>query len=225
MIDGSVSHTLANIPALTQFSSRNPASRPMNSIREKFISQKTLVHVIRTTNNKKSSGPDTIPNCILRKLDKFNVQSLRILFNHCINVGYFPVSWRQANIVPVVKPRKSPKDPSNYRPISLLSNISKLFEQCLLLKLEDGIVDKKITKDFQMGFKKHHSTLHPLLYFSSHVANSLNKRLATIATFIDIKKAFDSVYTNGLLHKMIRYGIDFNLVNILQSYLSDRPLG
>lgn len=188
-----------------------------------FITAVDICFALKFKNNKKSSGEDGISNFVLRKTSPFFWKFCAILFNHIFNLGFFPMSWKCAKIIPILKPNANSKNPKSYRPISLLSNISKLFEEFLLQKIKIHISDKNILKNYQFGFRNYHSTNHALMLLSDYVATNLNKQCATIAVSLDFEKAFDTAWIEGIIYKMFKiFGFEKNLCRILLNYLTDR---
>lgn len=185
-----------------------------------FIDSGKVKEIIQRINAKKSSGIDGISNFIIKKIPDATVQLLTCLFNHCINNCYFPNDWKLANIIPIKK-KKDSEAVADFRPISLLSNLGKLFEHILKEKIENEFTIDPIS-NLQFGFKKSHSTQHALLKFHSDITRNLNNQVCTVAISLDIEKAFDSVCHNGIIYKLIGLGIDPFLIKIIQSFLTDR---
>ena len=107
----------------------------------------------------------------------------------------------------------------NYRPISLLCSISKVFEK-LIYNIIDHV--SSFISDFQFGFRQHYSTTHQLLLFLSSIFNSFDQRSQTDCIYLDLHKAFDTVPHNELLFKLWSIGITGNLWELFRSYLSFR---
>lgn len=141
------------------------------------------------------------------------------IINNCINNCYFPQKWKTAKIVAIPKKGAS-NSISNYRPISLLNNISKLLEEVILRRLKKHSRDHNLIPDMQFGFREGHSTLHPLLKFQSDVTSALNCHRSTVGCFLDIEKAFDSIWIEARVHKLRVIGIPQPLIKILFSFLS-----
>jgi hypothetical protein len=120
------------------------------------------------------------------------------------------------------KPGKSLRDPANYRPISLLSGLSKLFEKLILARLTAHSEDNHLLPDQQFGFRKNHSCDHQLLRVTNKIAHGMNTNKATGIVFLDVAKAFDRVWHEGLLSKLILKKFPNSLVNLIASYLEDR---
>lgn len=180
-------------------------------------------NALRNLNNKKSSGPDGIPNFVLRKSGRRVWGYLAVIFNNCLNTGYFPGEWKHSRISPIIKPGKDPTDAANYRPIALNSNVGKLFEVFILERLNNHMEGEKILRDFQFGFRKQLSTTHALMAVSDGMARGFNNRRATIALGLDFEKAFDTVWREGIVYKMKqKYGFDDLLTRIIYDYLMER---
>jgi hypothetical protein len=97
-----------------------------------------------------------------------------------------------AKVVPIFK-SGDPSSMDNYRPISLLSNFSKILEKIVVNRLTDFLESNKLLSQFQFGFRKSHLTLHPLVHFMNKITENLNKKHHTLAIFCDLRKAFDTV--------------------------------
>uniref|UniRef100_A0A1B0BXD6 Reverse transcriptase domain-containing protein n=1 Tax=Glossina palpalis gambiensis TaxID=67801 RepID=A0A1B0BXD6_9MUSC len=193
----SVSLLSDRIP-LTSFDTVNMDSERLRANHE-FFTPSDIRSALKTRNNKKSAGPDGIPNFVFKKTTVSVWSHVTSLYNHCINIEYYPTSWKKAIVFPVLKPGDDPKLVQSYRPISLLSNVGKLFEYFLLLKIHQHLTENRIFKDFQFGFRPGHSTTHALIAFSNSVIERLNARSATIAVSLDIANAFDTAGQDGIL--------------------------
>ncbi|GFX63107.1 probable RNA-directed DNA polymerase from transposon X-element [Trichonephila clavipes] len=129
-------------------------------------------------------------------------------------------NWKEAIIFPINKPGKDPHLASSYRPISLLSTIGKLTESIILHRLKNFINENNILNPNQYGFTNKLSTLHPLLRLTENISEGFQKRKASGAVFLDIQKAFDRVWINGLTFKLITFKIPHPLIHLIHSYLS-----
>lgn len=139
------------------------------------------------------------------------------------NNGYWPKSWKNAIVTPLLKSNKPPTSCDSYRPISMLPCIFKVYQTFILKKLKNHSSDNEIVPDIQFGFKERHSTLHALSIFYHDITTELNKKTPTIACSLDCAKAFDTTWTDGLLYKLrFLFGIHPHLCNIIQSFLRDR---
>ena len=130
------------------------------------------------------------------------IGDLPIIFNNSINRSYFPKMWKEAKVFPILKKGKNPNDPASYRPISLTPSLSKVFEAIINNSLVNFCERNKIVPDSQFGFKHHHSTTHAIHKLLSDVNNHVAKSQLVGAALLDLEKAFDSVWLNGLLYRL-----------------------
>lgn len=185
-----------------------------------FTDVNLIKDIVKLVNNKKSSGIDNISNFLIKKLPDSCLKLLTIIFNNCLNNCYFPTAWKTAKILPIKKKHDS-TNIEDFRPISLLSNIGKIFEHVLKRKLENEFLISPIAP-YQFGFRQQHSTQHALLKFHSDVVNNLREKKSTVAISLDIEKAFDSACHKGILYKLTELGVDPFLLKLFSSYFSNR---
>ena len=167
----------------------------------------------------KTTCPDGIPGRIIKECSAIIAPSLCSLFNHSLRSGTVPSEWKSANITPVHKKEK--KEPATkYRPISLLSIISKVLGRCVCIRFYDHV--RVIINDAQHGFLHGRSCVTKLLTTLHRIGQLLDNNIQTDVIFLDIAKAFDSVDHNILLMKLRMYGISGNLDDWFRSYLPGR---
>ena len=183
---------------------------------------KEVVNLAAKLPNKKAPGQDDITNELIKQLSAAAGSRLVDIFNAGIRLQHFPSSWKEAKVVVFPKPGKSHRDPSNYRPISLLSGLSKLFERLILNRLGAYANENNLFIAQQFGFRKHHSCNHQLLRVVNQITHGFNQRKATGVVFLDVAKAFDRVWHQGLLFKLIQLKFPQYLVNLVASYLGGR---
>ena len=126
--------------------------------------------------------------------------------NLSIQKGISPLKLKHAKIVPVYKDGDE-LDPGNYKPISLLSNINRIFEKLVYNRINNFIIKHKILCLSRYGFPKHCSTEHALLDIVGKIQRYMDEKLFYCGIFIDLRKAFDTVDRNILLYKLHHYGI------------------
>ena len=124
----------------------------------------------------------------------------------------------------VPKPGRDPTYAANYRPISLLAAIGKIYEKYIHFYLIQELDTKSFMNPNQAGFTKGRSTQEHLLRLSQDISNGFKERSCTLGLFLDVKSAFDAVWKNGLKHKINLIGLSKQLENILHSYLDNRTL-
>ncbi|GBO40073.1 putative RNA-directed DNA polymerase from transposon BS [Araneus ventricosus] len=135
---------------------------------------------------------------------------------------HFPNCWKAARVLPVLKPGKVPTHPVSYRPISLLPTLSKLGEKFILNRYLRHATKLRLPMPQQFRFTPQLSTTHQLLRVVEHINEGKNSNLATDAIFLDIAKAFDKERIEGLIHKLIAYKFPQYIIEIIQSYLTNR---
>ena len=143
------------------------------------------------------------------------------MLNHCLTYGIFPNKLKTAKVIPIFK-KESTDLLNNYRPISLLTSISKLFERIIYNRLLSCLERNKTIVSSQYGFRHNRSTTHPILDLITSCFDNINSKQYTTLLFLDIRKAFDSVPHNKLIKKLQHYGIRGVADSLLKSYLNDR---
>lgn len=187
-----------------------------------FVGLNTVLSIVKSRQNKKSCGTDEIPNVVLRKLGPRFWTKVVTLLNQAYNIGYFPTAWKIAKVIPLCKKGKKAEKTDSYRPISLLPCISKIFECALKDRIWDFCEEHNILPDDQFGFRHRRSTTHPLVLLQNYIISKINNATPTIAVALDIAKAFDTAWIEGLVHKMINYKFDTALCRMMFNYLTDR---
>lgn len=183
---------------------------------------KEVISLIQKLKNKKAPGMDNIPNVAIKNLPKKAVLLITNLYNIMIRNQFCVPTFKISKIVLFPKPGKDPAFPQNYRPISLLSGFSKLFERVLLKRLEDFSTSNNLLMDEQFGFRRKHSTTHQLVRVAEQISESFNSKYVTAGVFLDIAQAFDKVWHDGLIYKMISLKFPPYLIKIIRHYLTDR---
>ncbi len=166
---------------------------------------------------KKSFSEDCISNKLIKCLKYELLTPLKILFEKCLASCTFPEIWKNSKIIPLYK--KGPKqDPGNYRPISLLPVISKVFEKCLCKKIYEYFESNKLFSKNQHGFRAGRSTTTALTDFLS----SISTKKPYCAVMIDFSKAFDTIQPRKMADKLRNYGFSPELCKLILNYLTNR---
>ena len=171
----------------------------------------------------KAPGPDGILNLVLKKNINVITPSFLKIINACLNLCYFPKEWKKANVIIILKKgKKNDGSPRSYRPISLLSNLGKVFEKVIMHKLYNLSSEKNWISTLQFGFSKGKSTVDAVDNVVTVVENNNLKKKFTLCIFFDIKGAFDNAWHPGIIKKLIEKECPGSLIKLVHSYFNDR---
>ena len=181
----------------------------------------TLIRIVRTElKNGKAPGIDNVYNIILKKaIGTGFYKLLARAFTISLKLGFIPYVWKVAALCILIKPDKPPSQTTSYRPISLLSAIMKLIEPVIEKRLRKYLEDNGFFSKYQSGFRKSKSTNDHLFHLSQTIMESFNRGEHVIAAFLDVEKAFDNVWHNGLRHKIYQLGLPTKLCRWLSDFL------
>ena len=180
--------------------------------------------VIMNLDLSKASGPDCIPVVVLKNCEPELSYILAELFNKCLKESCFPDCWKVSSVVPVFKNVGERSTAKNYRPVSLLSVVSKVFEKFVNNRIVDHLEKCGLFSYFQYGFRSSRSTADLLTAVSDRIARAFNRPSATQAVARDISLAFDRVWHANLLHILTSYGISIQIFDLISSFLCNRRL-
>ena len=169
----------------------------------------------------KSYGLYSCPIDLLKASRYIISDHLAYLLNTSINTGMYPSKLKLSKIIPIFK-SDDDSDPSNYRPIALLSVFNRIFEKLIYKRLIVFIDKHDLFFESQYGFRKKYSTQHAILDIISTIQSNLDQKLFSCAIFLDLSKAFDTVDHNILLNKLYYYGFRGIIYDWFRSYLSER---
>ncbi|GFU31243.1 probable RNA-directed DNA polymerase from transposon X-element [Trichonephila clavipes] len=208
-IDSDVTLTLENFFA-------NPPTTPLVP-----TNTDEVINSIKNLKNNKAPGLDNI-NKMIKNFSFKTIFILTHLINKILKLRHFPCNWKTAIVFPIHKLGKSKKSPDSYRPISLLSSLSKIAEHIILIRINQFISNNNFLNPNQYGFTKQLSTYHPLLRLTEQISAGFQRGRSTGAVFLDIQKAFDRVWISGLIYKLITNNFPAPLIHIINSYLVNR---
>lgn len=181
-----------------------------------------LEELLHTLQEKKTPGNDGLRNNALRRITAPWRQFLLNICNACLRIGYFPSGWKTAILVMLHKKGTDTKIPANYRPISLLPAVSKILEKCVLRRLTQFTDEIKVIPDEQFAFRGGHSCTQQLWRLTENIFHHWSMKHKVAAAFLDIERAYDSVWRDGVLYKMIQASSPRYLVYLVRSFLCDR---
>lgn len=166
-------------------------------------------------------GIDDIHSIVLKNICFYINPVLVNIFNKCIYYGIWPDALKKAEVIPIHKSGEA-SELNNYRPISMVSNLAKIFEKIIHKRIYTFLIKHKRIHNNQFGFIKNKSSIHALDKVMDIIYNSLNDDMNVAATFIDLSKAFDTVDHNILYKKLYYNGIRGLALDLIKSYLSNR---
>lgn len=185
------------------------------------VSEQEILKIINSLKNKKSVGCDSLSVELLKEIAPEISHALVHLINTSFSTGEFPIKLKQSIIVPIFK--KDRRDLlQNYRPIALLSVLSKVFERAMKSRLLEFLNKQNFFSSKQFGFMQGKSTELAITYFTEGVYNSFNNNDKSSGIFIDFTKAFDLVDHKILLGKLEIAGIRGTPLNWFRTYLTGR---
>ena len=185
------------------------------------VNSDDVIKYIKELKSKSSSGHDGISSIMLKHIARKIAPTLSIIINQSLLTGIFPDTLKIAKISPVYK-KEDPHLTDNYRPISLLPIISKVFEKVVFKQVYDYFTKNKLLYKSQYGFRKKHSTELAGLELNDIIIENLDQQKLPIAIFLDLSKAFDTIDHEILLDKLKYYGISGSALLWFHSYLGNR---
>jgi ribonuclease HI len=169
-----------------------------------------------------SAGPDNIPDLLIKNLTPKAQGVVLKIFNNIWQQQKFPDIWRKAIIIPVFKPGKQKTEANSYRPISLTCTLCKLLERMVNARLMWYMEDKSLLHNAQNGFRPNRSTLDSILLLHTEACHALANRQEMLTAFIDIEKAFDTVWRYNVLKKLTDWKVTGNMLQFLRNFMENR---
>ena len=167
-------------------------------------------------------GRDFLSRALLRQLDVKVHKFIISIYNYCLQNCYFPEEWKIGRVVVFPKPKTDSSVPSNYRPITLLPTICKNLEKIIKCRIYAAISNS--LPRLQFGFTPHRSTVHPLFLLTHNLQMAKKNGKFSCAVFMDIRKAFDTVWHQAILFKLQRLNCPQYLILIVKAFLENRKL-
>ena len=186
-----------------------------------YVHPDVVDKVISRMKNSKACGVDDIDPYVLKIARVELVPAITHIVNLSIDQGYFPIAWKTAKIVPLHKNNER-TDPKNYRPVALLSIISKILERVIFQQITDYMESNYLLHPSHHGFRSGRSTVTALLEMHDLWIEAFDKKEITATMMLDLSAAFDLVSHDILLKKLELYGFDDRSIKWIKSYLTDR---
>ncbi len=212
---------------ISELRNKKPRELEYASLDTENINCQIKTHEIRRSitelNAYKAMGPDKIHNLMLKNGGEQLLRSLVILFNWSFSIGYFPIRWKRWHTIPIYKNGREKDKVNSYRPIALLSCVGKLLERIMAKRISWYLRRHNLLHKNQAGFRKGHNTTDLLLRLSEDAFHSFKKRSILPTALLDLSNAYDSVWRDGLRHKLRKLiGIKGRAFWWLDSFLSNR---
>ena len=185
------------------------------------VDKESVVKVIQNLKPKGSFGSDRISNKLLKLIQNEISDALTLIFNQCVSQNIFPDALKVAKVIPLYK-KSEEYILDNYRPVSILPSISKVYEKLLHKQINDYFNNNKLFYTSQYGFRQMHSTELAALELVDRILFDLDKGETPISIFLDLSKAFDTIDHEILIGKLQYYGFHESALNLVKSYLNDR---
>ena len=190
-------------------------------IRDIIISRTDIQTRLEKLNVNKSCGPDNMHPFVLQKTASETCKPLEIIFKKSMESGECPTDWRSANVTPIHK-KGDRTDPSNYRPVSLTSQVCKIFETIVRKHLLEHLSENNILRDEQHGFREGRSCLTNLLEIMEDWTQIIDEGDGIDVAYLDFRKAFDLVSHEHLIYKLTKYGIGGKILSWIKDFLRNR---
>ena len=217
-------HSLDNAEEYNSlFYLKESTDRVNSEMRLTIVTAEEIVKIVGSMPNKTSSGYDDLPISVIKQHIEFLAEPLSAFFNKCFDDGIFPEQLKIAKVIPLHK-KGSQTDIKNYRPISVLPTISKIFEKLIKVRLVTHLNRNKVLNKRQFGYQKGVGTAEAICTLIDDVVEKLNQKLKVAGIFLDLSSAFDTVNHTLLLAKMEHYGVRGKVLDLFYSYLTNRKM-
>ena len=198
-----------NLVDLNRLDKTSPIIKPIH-----HITVKTEIHKIKSS----AHGPSGLNGKILKQLDNKSILHLTRLYNSFLSTGYFPISLKSGTTYLIPKPHKDHTSPKNYRPITLLEPLAKVLEKILNKRLRIHLENTNQLHEHQYGFRQNRSIQDVIFYTATFLEQRHNAHYFKSATCLDVEKAFDKVWWDGLVYKLFN---NFNLPPLINKLLTN----
>ena len=219
-----IADKIGDIPANNSNLNQPSVKKIESQWRDNFFSFRELscsevLKALEQLNPNKATGYDLIPPRALRIGAEEFAAPLTNIYNQAISQGEWPDKWKQGEWIPVFK-KDDPLSETNYRPVTILITVDKIFEHLLCKQL--NVLSEKIFDNFMSAYRKQYSCETTLIRLVEDWKQALDKNLAVGLLSTDMSKAFDSMYPPLLLSKLQAYGMSDNSLALLRSYFNNR---
>ena len=186
------------------------------------ISYRDILDAVETLKGNSSCDINGISGRLIKEVIHPIAEVLSHIFNLCVEKGVFPDSMKTSRTVPIFKQEGSPKDCTNYRPISIIDSFSKIFEKCIYIRMKSFLNKNNFFHINQYGFREGRNVQQAVIKATNFISKAINENEIVVGVFLDVSKAFDTVNRNILIKKLENCGFRGPILNLLKSYLSGR---
>ena len=190
-------------------------------IKDIKITPELVEKKLKDLNPHKSCGADGVHSYVLRETAKSMSIPLALIYQKSLDEGVCPEEWKCANVTPIQK-KGDWTEPSNYRPVSLTSQVCKVLESIIRDRIVQHLTDNKLLNDAQHGFREGRSCLTNLLETLEQWTEIIDEGDCIDVAYLDFRKAFDLVSHEHLIYKLSKYGIKGQILNWIRDFLKDR---
>jgi hypothetical protein len=184
------------------------------------ITADEIIQIIKKM-KEKSPGESGITKQYLKNLPYYFLQHIAHIFNCALSIGFFPDIFKKANIIMIPK-KPTPTDINDFRPISLLDQLGKVFEKILNNRLVDHLENNNLLNKFQFGFRKKRGTETAIALGTEFISQARAKGQHVSVVLRDIKSAYDKLWIEGLQYKILLLNLENNFTNTLCDFLINR---
>ena len=185
------------------------------------ISEEEVIRLTKKLKNGKASGIDNILNEFLKCSPPDMLKLISGFFNLILDTGIIPASWTIGLITPIYKRKGDTNDPDNYRGITLLSCLGKLFTMTINSRLNSYLEENQLLGEEQAGFREGYSTLDHIFSLHCIIELALSQKKRLYCAFIDYRKAFDTVNRSSLWLKLLKHDIKGKVFTVIQNLYND----
>ena len=186
------------------------------------IDRDKLFPIITSLDTNKAHGCDGISAAMIKICDQSVVEPLCCIFERCLETGVYPTKWKKTNVIPVHR-KRCKQNKCNYRPISRILIFGKIFEKLLFDVIYDHLSKHELIIPHQSGFCPGESTINQLLLITHNIYRAFDETPSREkrAIFLDLSKALDTIWHEGLAYNLTANGLSGNILKILKDYLAD----
>ena len=188
-----------------------------NRLSSVSCSQDDFAKIIQNLDPNKAHGHDNMSIRVLKICGSSIYKPVEMIVKQCIETGFFPSEWKKANIENLENQKLE-----NHRQVSLLPICGKILERFMCNEMFNFFIENKLISSNQSGFKPGDSCINQLLSITQEIYESFDLGLEVRSIFLDISKAFDKVWHDGIIYKLAQNGISENLLNLLDDFLKER---